>query len=148
MLRVLFQCGACCLLAFLLASAQVTAGQPSFDRDVMAVVSKAGCNLGTCHGNANGKGGFKLSLRGQDPQLDYLALTHDQMGRRIDVNEPDRSLILRKATMQTPHEGGLRFTRGSAEYATLRTWIAGGARSDTTDAAKVESLAVSPREQF
>ena len=44
---------------------------PSFRTDVMAALSKAGCNLGTCHGNATGKGGFKLSLRGQDLDLDF-----------------------------------------------------------------------------
>lgn len=43
----------------------------TFHRDVMAVLSKGGCNAGTCHGNINGKGGFLLSLRGQDPTFDY-----------------------------------------------------------------------------
>ena len=49
----------------------------SFRNDVMPVLSKAVCNSGTCHGNKNGKGGFKLSLRGQDPDLDYVSLTRD-----------------------------------------------------------------------
>ena len=39
----------------------------SFRRDVIAVLSKAGCASGACHGNRAGKGGFKLSLRGQGP---------------------------------------------------------------------------------
>ena len=54
----------------------------SFRNDVMAVLSKAGCNSGQCHGNANGKAGFKLSLRGQDPEWDYDALTRDIRPRR------------------------------------------------------------------
>lgn len=136
------------LIALVAMRGELRAGEISFAHDVMAVLSKAGCNLGTCHGNANGKGGFKLSLRGQDPQLDFLALTHDQMGRRVDVNDADRSLILRKATMQTPHEGGLRFARNSSAYSALRRWIAAGAPSDMNVAAKVESLVVTPREQF
>src|SRR6185295_10717174 len=55
----------------------------TFDTEVMAVLSKAGCNLGTCHGNANGKGGFKLSLRGDDPAADYLALLRQVDQRRV-----------------------------------------------------------------
>src|SRR5690349_7932923 len=55
---------------------------PSFRNDVMAVLSKAGCNAGTCHGNKIGKAGFKLSLRGENPEADFLALTRDAFGRR------------------------------------------------------------------
>ena len=61
------------LLALLaaLATAGPAAAQPvSFDRDVSAVLSRAGCNSGACHGNLNGKGGLKLSLRGEDPAGD------------------------------------------------------------------------------
>src|SRR4051812_44358997 len=84
-------------------------GPVSFRNDVMAVVSKAGCNAGACHGNKTGKGGFKLSLRGQDPDLDYAALTHDLFARRTNPLDPDRSLILLKPTAQLAHEGGQRF---------------------------------------
>src|SRR5437773_12058622 len=96
----------------------------SFRNDVMAVLSKAGCNAGACHGNANGKAGFKLSLRGQDPDLDYYALTRDQFGRRTDSMDPSRSLILLKPTARVAHEGGKRFTQDSWEFETLRRWIA------------------------
>src|SRR3954468_19549873 len=81
----------------------------SFDNDVMAVLSKAGCNAGACHGNKSGKGGFKLSLRGQDPDLDHAALTRDVFARRTNLIDPDQSLILLKPTTAVPHEGGLRF---------------------------------------
>src|SRR2546427_1582900 len=95
----------------------------SFRNDVMAVLSKAGCNAGTCHGNRNGKGGFKLSLRGQDPELDFLALTREAGGRRINRLEPARSLILLKPTGEVSHEGGLRFSPGSLEFEILERWI-------------------------
>src|SRR5262249_23646509 len=72
----------------------------SFQNDVMAVLSKSGCNMGVCHGNKNGKGGFKLSLRGEDPNWDFSVLSHDQTGRRINLLQPEQSLILLKATMQ------------------------------------------------
>src|SRR3954447_26912936 len=87
------------------------AAAPSFRNDVMAVLSKAGCNAGACHGNKSGKGGFKLSLRGESFADDYLALTRDMAGRRTNVLEPDQSLMLLKPTAQLPHEGGKRFDK-------------------------------------
>src|SRR5580704_13971489 len=72
----------------------------SFHKDVMAVLSTAGCSAGACHGNKNGKAGFRLSLRGQDPEADFLSLTRDADARRIDLIDPDRSLILQKPTGQ------------------------------------------------
>jgi hypothetical protein len=126
----------------------VQAVEVSFRNDVMAVLSKAGCNAGGCHGNASGKAGFKLSLRGQDPDLDYLALTRDQFGRRTDLLDPSQSLILLKATTTLAHEGGKRFTTNSAAYATLTQWIASGASNDVDTASRLERLDVTPREQF
>src|SRR5438552_15341357 len=91
----------------------------SFHNDVMAVLAKAGCSAGTCHGNKNGKGGFKLSLRGQDPDADHAALTRDLFARRVNPLEPEQSLILLKPTTQVAHEGGLRFKKGSEDYEIL-----------------------------
>src|SRR5438094_9021799 len=88
----------------------------SFRHEVEPIISKAGCNAGTCHGNKYGKGGFKLSLRGQDPDLDLLALTRDNFARRVNSFEPEQSLIMLKATSQVAHEGGQRFTKGSEGY--------------------------------
>src|SRR6188508_1078434 len=85
----------------------------SFRNEVMAVFSKAGCSAGTCHGNKNGKGDFKLSLRGQDPEIDFTTLTRDLFARRVNSLEPDESLVLLKPTTQVAHEGGLRFKKGS-----------------------------------
>ena len=39
----------------------------SFTHDVMPIFTKAGCNMGGCHGKAEGKAGFKLSVFGFDP---------------------------------------------------------------------------------
>jgi hypothetical protein len=74
----------------------------------MAVLSRAGCNSGACHGNQSGKGGFKLSLRGQDAEFDFASLTRDMLGRRVDLQRPDNSLLLAKPTMTQAHEGGQR----------------------------------------
>src|ERR1051325_77218 len=74
--------------AAVLLTTPASANDISFRNDVMAVLSKAGCNMGACHGNQNGKGGFKLSLRGEDPALDFLSLTRGMLGRRIDRVRP------------------------------------------------------------
>src|SRR5579872_563661 len=104
------------LLPLLLPLPARAAEPVSFRNDVMAVLSRGGCNQGACHGNQNGKNGFKLSLRGEDPAWDHAVLTRDMLGRRTDCLRPDRSLILLKATATVPHEGGKRFGRGSREY--------------------------------
>ena len=116
----------------------------SFRHDVMAVLSKAGCNSGPCHGNRSGKGGFKLSLRGEDADADYAALVLGLAGRRLDFNAPDESLFLLKPTTGIPHEGRLRFERGSREYEILRQWIAARAPDDRERAAAVTRLEVTP----
>ena len=134
------------ILAALGASRSAAADPPavSFDREVMAVLSRAGCNSGPCHGNLNGKGGFKLSLRGEDPAFDRTALTRDMLARRADPHHPDGSLVLLKATGGVPHEGGIRFSNRSTEYAVLRTWIAAGGPADPPDGPKLAKLAVTP----
>ncbi len=132
--------------SFTLPPGEARAAERTFSNDVMAVLSKAGCNLGVCHGNQNGKGGFKLSLRGQDPQADLLALSRDQFGRRADLLEPDRSLLLLKPTAQVAHQGGRRFRVDSVEYQILRQWIAAGMPGDGVNAPRLERLDVSPRE--
>jgi hypothetical protein len=118
----------------------------SFDRDVMAVLSKAGCNLGACHGNASGKGGFKLSLRGEDPAWDHAALSRDALQRRINRLDPDASLILQKPSGKLPHQGGVRFRPDSHEYRILRQWIAAGAGGPDSALAPLETMEVTPRE--
>jgi hypothetical protein len=126
---------------------QAGAESPGFRNDVMAVLSKAGCNQGTCHGNQNGKNGFKLSLRGDDPEFDFVSLTRDMLGRRTDPLRPAESLILRKATATVPHEGGRRFGVDSPEYAILSRWIAAGLPADPPRSAALKRLDVTPAAQ-
>ena len=119
----------------------------SFRHDVMAVLSKGGCNQGTCHGNLNGKNGFKLSLRGDDPAWDFHALTRDTLARRTNPQEPARSLILLKATAALPHEGGRRFGADSPEYRILLRWIAKGLPPDDPGTPHLARLEVTPAQQ-
>src|SRR5580693_5227281 len=90
----------------------------SFRLDVMPVFFRAGCNSGGCHGSARGKDGFRLSLFGYDPAGDYFRLTQQMVGRRVDLAEPEQSLILLKATGVVPHSGGRRFKPDSEYYET------------------------------
>ena len=105
---------------------------PSFRNEVMAVLSRTGCNQGTCHGNQHGKGGLKLSLRGENPAADYITLTRQLHGRRFNLVDPPQSLLLLKPTMEVPHEGGRRFTVDSAAYDILQRWITAGLPEGTT----------------
>jgi uncharacterized protein DUF1549/uncharacterized protein DUF1553 len=134
-------------LLVVLAAQGVSGREVSFRNDVMAVLSKAGCNAGTCHGNKNGKGGFKLSLRGENPQQDYHSLTRDIFSRRVEPVQPEASLILLKPTTAVAHEGGQRFKPGSQEYAILKDWIAAQMPNDLDTAPGLKRIEVSPSER-
>jgi len=99
----------------------------SFRNDVVPVLARLGCSAGSCHGANSGKGGFRLSLRGYAPELDYLWITRQFGGRRISREEPENSLLLRKPLMEVPHAGGVRIQKGSREYYTLLGWLRQGA---------------------
>lgn len=114
-----------------------------FVREIMPVMSKVGCNAGTCHGAAKGKNGFKLSLRGYDSHWDYAALVDDLSGRRFNRVAPDDSLMLRKPLGDVPHEGGAVIKTGSATHKLLRQWIAEGSLPEDS-AARATSIEVIP----
>ena len=99
---------------------------PIFPREVAAVLGRTGCNLGTCHGNLHGKAGFRLSLRGDDPMLDYATIVRGQGGRRLDRFDAVQSLLLRKPLGQVAHQGGVRLQADSVEASILTEWIADG----------------------
>ncbi len=118
----------------------------SFRNDVLPVMTKVGCNSGPCHGAAAGKNGFKLTLRGYDPETDYFTLTHQALARRTDRMEPAKSLILLKPTLAIPHGGGHRFDVGSPEYQVMSGWIAEGMPPPLDSDARVTSIEVLPHE--
>jgi hypothetical protein len=117
---------------------------PDFIRDVNPILSRVGCNNGTCHGSKDGKGGLKLSLRGYDPLFDHRALTDDVAARRFNRAAPEKSLLLLKTSGAIPHEGGALMQPGDAYYEILRRWIAGGARIDRR-APRVSGIEVFPK---
>src|SRR5579862_2322611 len=116
----------------------------SFRNDVIPVMSKVGCNSGACHGAAAGKNGFKLTLRGYDPDQDYDTLTRESLGRRVSLSDPSHSLMLLKPTSAVPHGGGKRFSTDSPEYRVISEWIAAGAPRPAETDPTVTGLEVFP----
>src|SRR5262245_20807964 len=118
------------LLAILLAApslADAEEKRASFVREVLPVLTKAGCNQGACHGASLGRGGFRLSLLGYDPQFDYSQIVQSAEGRRVVVSDPERSILLQKPSLQMEHGGGERFKVTSREYQTIKHWLEDGA---------------------
>ncbi|MGB7344875.1 MAG: DUF1549 domain-containing protein [Pirellulaceae bacterium] len=126
----------------------VQADQPhqwSFRNDVQSVLSKIGCNMGSCHGALAGKGGFRLSLRGYDAEADFKTVTREARGRRVELSDPGRSLLLTKPTGALPHKGGIKLHTQSEDYRVLSQWIADGAMGPSVDDPQIEKITVLPR---
>ncbi len=119
----------------------------NFENDIETIFSRFGCNAAGCHGKAEGQNGFKLSVFGFDPAADFAALTMEARGRRVFPAAPENSLLLRKMTGQMPHGGGNRVARASADYETVRAWIAAGMPFGATDDPKVKAIRVEPGER-
>src|SRR5262245_44704034 len=137
-------------LSALLPPTTASAGDPAplFTRHVEAVFSRVGCNGGTCHGAVKGQNGFRLSLFGADPVADHERLLRDGGGRRLNLLDPDASLLLMKATGRVAHEGGKRMDIDSPEYQILRRWIAAGAPRDAPEPSRVTQLRVTPAQHM
>jgi hypothetical protein len=120
----------------------------NFTNDIIPLFSRFGCNASGCHGKAEGQNGFKLSVFGFDPVADYAALTKEGRGRRVFPAAPEHSLVLAKPSGRVPHGGGVRLRRGSAEYETLRGWIAAGLPFGDPADPKVVGIRVEPRERL
>ena len=120
----------------------------SFSNEVEPILTRYGCNQGGCHGAQYGKGGFKLSLAGFDPDLDYTNIVKQARGRRISLAEPAQSLVLLKAGLQLPHGGGRRLVKGSADFVRLFKWLSEGAHGPNPADPTVTRLEMSPKERI
>jgi hypothetical protein len=121
---------------------------PTLERDILPILTRAGCNAGACHGKSRGQNGFQLSLLGFDPAFDHDAITREARGRRIFPPAPEQSLLLQKATAVVPHGGGRRLERGGSAYEAVLRWIASGTPRTPAGAAVLVRIGVTPAERI
>ena len=119
----------------------------NFPNEITPLFTKYGCNGGGCHGKSGGQNGFRLSLLGFEPQEDYEYIVKEGRGRRIFPAAPDRSLLLTKATNETPHGGGTKIAKGSLDYNLIHSWIAQGMPYGEKDDPVLEEVAVFPSQR-
>ncbi|MFO0967556.1 MAG: DUF1549 domain-containing protein [Gemmataceae bacterium] len=120
----------------------------SFTREIVPILTKAGCNQGACHGSQHGKGGFRLSLLGFDPAFDHAQIVQSAEGRRALPAHPEASILLLKPTLQMEHGGGERFKIGSREYVYLKRWLEDGAPEPSPKDPECVSLEVWPKHRL
>lgn len=115
-----------------------------FSNEVIPILTRSGCNNGSCHGKAGGRDGFRLSLLGYEPENDFRYIVYENRGRRTSPAAPDQSLLLQKATGEIPHEGGVRWEIGSEPYNAIRRWISQGLPYDPESKRIVERIELFP----
>ena len=116
----------------------------SFRNDVLAVLTKQGCNSGSCHGKPNGRGALELSLNAFDPKLDEQSLTESGLARFTDPLVPEESLLLKKPSLRVPHGGGKRLRPDGLPYQILHQWIYEGGRAEESPAIVCTGIDVHP----
>ena len=119
----------------------------NFSQDLLSIFTQKSCNSPSCHGAIAGQNGFKLSLFGYDPEADHQMIVKAHDGRRVNLQEPEQSLILLKPSMSVLHGGGERLPRGSPEYQTLSTWLGQGAQYNA-QGPRVVDIAIYPKERI
>jgi hypothetical protein len=132
------------LLGLACLAADAPEGRVSFRNEIIPVLTKLGCNQGACHGAQHGKGGFKLSLLGFEPEPDYNAIVKGAGARRASPSTPEESLLLLKPTLAVAHGGGRRMEVDSREYNLIRTWLEQGAPPPDPAESAPKALAVEP----
>jgi hypothetical protein len=115
-----------------------------FTREIVPILTKAGCNQGACHGAQHGRGGFKLSLLGFDAAFDHAQIVQSAEGRRIVVSDAERSILLQKPALQMEHGGGERFAVGSREYNYFKRWLEDGVPEPSAKDPETTSIEVWP----
>ena len=119
----------------------------SYTRDILPILTKAGCNLGSCHAKSSGQAGFRLSIFAFDTKSDFMEFVNDSRGRRVFPALPEDSLILQKATVRVQHEGGQRFEPDSAWAKTIADWIRQGMPYETANQPTLAEVAITPGEK-
>ena len=98
----------------------------NFANQVVPIFTKLGCNSGGCHGKASGQNGFRLTLLGFEPELDYETLVKEGRGRRALPRRARAEPAADEGDRQVPHGGGKKLEAGLARVPPDRRWIAAG----------------------
>ena len=116
----------------------------NFTNRIVPIFTKQGCNGGGCHGKSGGQNGFRLSLLGFEPEVDYETLIFESRGRRLFPAKPQESLLLLKAIGESPHGGGKKIEKDSREYREVERWIATGMPFGRAEDPKIKRLRIEP----
>lgn len=116
-----------------------------FRNDVVPVLTKLGCNSGACHGSAAGRGDFRLSLYGSRPENDHDSIVRQFQGRRVNLVNVDRSLLLRKPGGVLDHEGGYLFGENDQAAVILKSWLQQGALNRSSESPRIVGLETGPQ---
>src|SRR5262245_41305567 len=119
----------------------------NFSQDLLSIFTQKSCNNPSCHGAIAGQNGFKLSLFGYDPQADHQMIVKEKNGRRVNLDDPEKSLILMKPSLSIPHGGGRVLPKDSQEYQTILTWLRQGAKYNA-EGPRVTELEVFPKDRI
>ncbi|MBI1830630.1 MAG: DUF1549 domain-containing protein, partial [Planctomycetes bacterium] len=125
--------------------AKATADVPvSFTREIVPILTRAGCNMGSCHGAQHGRGGFRLSLLGFDPLFDHAQIVQSAEGRRVVLSDPERSILLMKPALLMEHGGGERVKVNGREFTYFKRWLEDGAPEPSLKDPDVTNIEVWP----
>ena len=119
-----------------------------FSTEVVPLLTRLGCNGGGCHGKSTGQNGFRLSLLGFEPDVDYQSLVNEARGRRVFPAAPEKSLILLKATARMPHGGGRLLDETGEDYRILKGWIEQGAMGPQANDPQLVRIDLTPLGQI
>lgn len=131
------------VVVLLLLVAGNASGQVDFKTELIPLFTRHGCNAGACHGSAAGRGGFKLSLYGSQPQEDYVAIALEGKGRRINRANAANSLLIRKPAGELEHGGNQLFDLSDEEVRLICNWIEQGATYD--ESSQLSTFDVGPQ---
>lgn len=120
----------------------------SFTREIVPILTRAGCNMGSCHGAQHGRGGFRLSLLGFDPLFDHAQIVQSAEGRRVVLSDPERSILIMKPALLMEHGGGGRIKVNGREFTYFKRWLEDGAPEPSLKDPDVTNIEVWPAKRI
>src|SRR4051812_9156634 len=95
--------------------------QVSFTDKIYPILEKAGCR--NCHNVDGVASATRLHFPVEDSSRVRLEAFGKSLAEFVNRQDPAKSILFLKPTLRIPHTGGERIPKGSAEEATLKSWI-------------------------